>query len=56
MTIEYFKKSVYGNDMLYIKDAKQAETIRVLTGKKTIDARDIEMLSRLGITFKQVIN
>lgn len=56
MQIEFYKKSVYGNDMLYIKDEAIANVVRSLTGKKTIDATDIEALKKLGVSFVQVIN
>lgn len=55
MTIEFYKKTVYGNDMLYIKDKSTAEVVRSLTGKKTIDAEDMKSLEKLGVKFIQVI-
>jgi hypothetical protein len=49
MTINYIKKNVYGNEMLYIVgDAK--EFVARLTGKKTVDEGDIKALKNLGLT------
>jgi len=56
MNIDYIKKQVYGNEMLYIKNETIAATVRSLTGKKTIDQRDIDALIKLGATFTQVLN
>jgi hypothetical protein len=47
MTIKVEKRRVYGNDLIYIKSA-HAEAIKTLTGKLTIDKRDIEALKTLG--------
>ena len=56
MIIEYIKKSVYGKETLYIKDLPLSKVISGLTGKKTIDNQDIVNLSKLGVSFIQVIN
>jgi type IV secretory pathway TraG/TraD family ATPase VirD4 len=57
MQINYHKKSVYGVDKIYINDEKTAASVSKLTGKKTIDARDIEALSELGhLLIHQPIN
>lgn len=57
LTIEYYKKSVYGNDMLYFKDQRQADLFRGLTGRKTISQGDIKILSELfNCQFIQVLN
>lgn len=55
MVIEYYSKNVYGVEKLYIADGKIAEIVRALTGRKTIDARDIQALKSLGLEFKEVI-
>lgn len=55
MKIEYYKKNVYGNDYLYIKDKMTATAIQMLTGKKTITEIDKSNLEYLGCTFIQVI-
>lgn len=48
--IKVLTKSVYGNDLMYIV-SEHAEPIKALTGKKTIDQRDIAQLKKLGFSF-----
>lgn len=55
MKIEYIKKNVYGNEMIYIKDEKISQIVRGITGKKTINQNDIDSLTKLGCSFNQVI-
>lgn len=54
-TIEYYRKNVYGNELLYVKDQKTAVAIQELTGKVTIDARDMKCLEYLGHSFVEVL-
>lgn len=55
MNIEYYKKNVYGKELLYIKDESLAKAIEKLTGKKTIDKDAIEALKRIEVKFIQVL-
>ena len=55
-TIKIYKKNVWGNDLIYIKDEKEAEAMRKLTGRKTINASDIRTLEALGFDFEYVLN
>lgn len=55
MNIEYYKKSVYGKEYLYIKDKKLAETIARLTGQKTLSEEAMKSLEALDCKFKQVL-
>lgn len=55
MTIEYYKKNVYGNELMYIKDTKIAQIFLRLTGKKTIDKMAMDALKELGHKFIQVL-
>lgn len=55
MTIEYYKKDVYGVTLIYIKDPRIAMTIGMLTGKKTVSKFDIKALTDLGCTFTEVL-
>lgn len=48
--INYHKRQVYGLEKLYITDPKQAQAVSALTGRKTIEQRDIDALAILGIT------
>jgi hypothetical protein len=54
-TINYYRKDVYGNTLLYVSDKFDAAAIRMLTGKKTIDAVDMSNLKHLGCTFTEVM-
>lgn len=56
MTINYYIKSVYGNELIYLADEKQADLWYQLTNKKTITQGQIETLASLtGVEFLQVI-
>lgn len=55
MKIEYYKKNVYGNELVYIKDERIAQIILRLTGRKTIDTRAMEALTALGHELVQVL-
>jgi len=48
MQINYYIKSVYGNDLKYISGDETEKAIQQLTGKETIDDDDIEALEQLG--------
>jgi hypothetical protein len=49
MKIHVKVKSVYGNDLIYVVEPGARASIRLLTGKKTVSAYDIEALRGLGI-------
>jgi uncharacterized protein len=56
MTINYYIKSVYGNELIYLADEKQASLWYMLTNKKTITKFQMENLADLtGVEFVQVI-
>jgi len=52
--LEYYKKSVYGRERLYLIDTDKAKAIELMTSLKTIREQDIEALTYLGLEFKQV--
>ena len=54
MTIEVTQKEVYGNTLTYVKEESVRNSIRKLTGRKTLTDYDIEALKELG--FVLVIN
>jgi hypothetical protein len=57
-TIQYYIREVYGNKLSYIVDKGDAAIIQQLTGKKTIDSKERELLRDLTaglISFEQVI-
>ena len=48
MTIEVTQKEVYGNTLTYVSDESIRNSIRKLTGRKTLTDYDIEALKELG--------
>jgi hypothetical protein len=48
MTIEVERKEVYGNTLTYVKEESVRDSIRKLTGRKTLTDYDIEALKELG--------
>ena len=56
MTIEVTQKEVYGNTLTYVTDESVRNSIRKLTGRKTLTDYDIEALKELGfvLVLKQI--
>ena len=56
MTIEVTQKEVYGNTLTYVTDESVRNSIKKLTGRKTLTDYDIEALKELGfvLVLKQV--
>ena len=54
MKIRFYVKHVFGVTNCYVLD--YAQELQQLTGKKTIDSRDIKSLTELGCTFEQVLD
>ena len=48
MTIEVIRKQVWGNDLTYVKEESVRNSIRKLTGRKSLTVSDIEALKELG--------
>lgn len=48
MTIEVIKKEVYGNTLTYVKEESVRNSVRKLTGRKSLTSSDIEALKELG--------
>ncbi len=58
ITIQYYRKNVYGKTLEYVADKGQAQLVHMITGQKTIDARIRSLMSDLmgpAIEFKEVI-
>lgn len=55
MNIEYYTKTIYGKDTMYIVDKTTAERVQILTGRKTINSNDMIALQALGFTLTEVI-
>ena len=50
MTIKTQPKTAFGKTLHYVTDPVQAKALSSLTGKKTINEKDIANLKTLGIT------
>ena len=50
MTIKTQPKTAFGKTLHYVTDPAQAAALTSLTGKKTINDKDIASLKTLGIT------
>jgi len=48
MTIEVIRKEVYGNTLTYVKKESVRNSIKKLTGRKTLTDYDVEALKELG--------
>ena len=48
MTIEVIRKQVWGNELTYVKEESVRNSIKKLTGRKTLTISDIEALKELG--------
>ena len=48
MTIEVERKEVYGNTLTYVVDESIRNSIKKLTGRKTLTDYDVEALKELG--------
>ena len=48
MTIEVIRKEVWGNELTYVKEESVRNSVRKLTGRKTLTISDIEALKELG--------
>tara|TARA_B100000497_G_scaffold127673_1_gene170330 strand:+ start:4011 stop:4193 length:183 start_codon:yes stop_codon:yes gene_type:complete len=48
MTIEVIRKQVWGNELTYVKDESVRNSVRKLTGRKTLTDYDVEALKELG--------
>jgi ssDNA-specific exonuclease RecJ len=52
MKIKCYKKNVYGNDLIYPVDFKKE--LEDLTGKRTLNNRDLDCLKKLGFEIEFV--
>jgi hypothetical protein len=48
MTIEVIRKEVWGNELTYVKEESVRNSVRKLTGRKSLTSSDIEALKELG--------
>lgn len=55
MKIEIYTKNVYGNELTYFVDSKEATAIRILTSQKTLSEGNRKALETLGFTFEEIL-
>ena len=48
MTIEVIRKEVWGNELTYVKEESVRDSVRNLTGRKSLTISDFEALKELG--------
>ena len=53
--IQYYIKTVYGNNLMYIVDEEVRVAIQRLTGQRTLTEEAKQALQDLGFTFNQVL-
>ncbi len=57
-TIEYYVREVYGNRLEYVNNEGDADVIRQLTGKRTVNGKVRELIRDLSgglVDFKQIL-
>ena len=45
--IEYYRKNVWGSELMYLACPHTAKLVKTLTGKETVNARDLDSLRAL---------
>lgn len=55
ITIEYYRKDVYGRQLIYILSKEFKGVLYRLTGKETLNDHDIVLLQKLGVEMKEVM-
>ena len=55
MTIQFYRKNVYGNELMYIQDSQIARAVRELSGHESLPAHAKCALESLGHTFEEVL-
>lgn len=53
-TMKFYKKNVYGNEVMYLVDRLQRESIQQISHRKTITREDQFNLSMLGFVFVEI--
>lgn len=55
MKVQFYRKSVYGNEHMYLIDSDPARLILELIGQKTILDGQMRRFTTLGIEFEEVL-
>ncbi len=49
LTLYFYKKNVYGNELIYPADKDQAQCVAMMTGKKTLSSRFLQGIALFGV-------
>lgn len=55
MKVDFYVRSVYGSDRMYVKDETQAKAIFALTKQKTLSPENLRALRFLGVEMNQIL-
>lgn len=55
MEIQFYRKNVYGREMMYLIKSRETESMLKLMGTLTINKEQIAEWSRLGFDFEEVL-
>jgi len=55
MEIQFYRKNVYGREMMYLIKSRETESMLKLMGTLTINKEQIAEWSRLGFEFEEVL-
>ena len=53
--IQYYRKNVFGNELMYLIDSAEAGYILRLICQRTINQNQINLFTNLGIKFEEVL-
>lgn len=54
-TMNYYRKNVYGREVIYLITSNWSRAVMQLTGKKTATQSDLDALKVLGYTMTEVL-
>lgn len=55
MTVQYYRKNVYGKTLIYAIDKDIGKLLTLLTGEISISATTIFALEKFGVEFEEVL-
>ena len=55
MKVQYYRKNVYGKELIYLIESEETNSMLRLIGQSTISRGQIELFKKLGIQFEEVI-
>ena len=52
--MKYYRKSVYGKELMYLADKQQRDSVELISERKSITQKDMLALGMLGFTFEEI--